>query len=221
MERDGKRAPPTPAHTVRSPSLSIDRMLDTMRVGEPTIMELYIINAGCPERLSSLSWVTQQRSSKLGQVPGGWRLSVCFWGPSVCHVASLLPSSLPLPSSISLTMWKQQSSPFPLWGPQAALPSLHFHMLTPCSGRGGFWKSLGYKEPLQWVLPRGCVGQQKALSYLYPRSRWHWPCFCKTRVGREQCGAQGYPAAMVWTTGPPEPAGIISGSLHSRAASVA
>ena len=139
----------------------------------------------------------------------------------VCHVASLLPSSLPLPSSISLTMWKQQSSPFPLWGPQAALPSLHFHMLTPCSGRGGFWKSLGYKEPLQWVVPRGCVGQQKALSYLYPRSRWHWPCFCKTRVGREQCGAQGYPAAMVWTTGPPEPAGIISGSLHSRAASVA
>ena len=154
-----------------------------------------------------MSWVTQQRSGKLGQVPGGWRLSVCFWGPSVCHVASLLPFSLPLPSSISLTMWKQQSSPFPLWGPQAALPSLHFRKLTPCSGRGGFWKSLGYKVPLQWVFAgvteRLCWSAESSHSYLYPRSRWHWPCFCKTRVGREQCGAQGYPAAMVWTSWAP------------------
>lgn len=174
MERDGKRAPPTPAHTVRPPALSIDRTLDRMRAGEPAIMELLIINAGCPERLSSLSWVTQQRSGKLGQVPGGWRLSVCFWGPSVCHVvASLPPSSLPLPSSsISLTLWKQQSSPLPLWGPQAALPSLHFRKLTPCSGRGGFWKSLGYKEPLQWVFAgvteRLCWSAESSHSYLYP-----------------------------------------------------
>jgi len=132
-----------------------------------------IINTGCPERLSRLSWVTQQRSGKLGQVPGGRRLSVCFWGPSVCHVASLLSSSLPLPSSsISLTLWKQQSSPFPLWGPQAALPSLHFSKLIPCSGRGGFWKSLGYKEPLHWVFAgvteRLCWSAESSYSDLYP-----------------------------------------------------
>ena len=44
-----------------------------------------------------MSWVTQQRGGRLGQVPGAWPLSICFWGPSVCHVASLLSSSLRLP----------------------------------------------------------------------------------------------------------------------------
>lgn len=172
-----------------------------------------------------MSWVTQQRSGKLGQVPGGWRLSVCFWGPSVCHVASLLPFSLPLPSSISLTMWKQQSSPFPLWGPQAALPSLHFRKLTPCSGRGVSGRALATKSHCSGcllVLPRGCVGQQKALTLTcIPEAGGTGLVFARLEWGESSVVPKGTLLPWCGPAGPPEPAGIICGSLHSRAARVA